>query len=120
MSAPRVLVSGVVLGQPMGGVRRHNQELLPRLARLLEEDGGGLAILEGRKPVALELPPSIERFPSSVPSSPPLVRAMGESRVTTVAEPLYRRTVTVPSTLRFTWSMNALRSCMRGSYHRPS
>ena len=33
--APRVLVSGVVLDQPMGGVRRHNAELLPRAAELL-------------------------------------------------------------------------------------
>jgi len=80
VSAPRVLVSGVVLGQPMGGVRRHNQELLPRLARLLEADGGGLAILEGREPPALELPESVERIASDVPSSPPLARARGETR----------------------------------------
>jgi hypothetical protein len=49
VSAPRVLVSGVVLGQPMGGVRRHNAELLPRVARLLAERGGSLAVLEGRE-----------------------------------------------------------------------
>ena len=36
-AAPRVLLSGVVLSQPMGGVRRHNQELLPRVAELLRD-----------------------------------------------------------------------------------
>ena len=41
MSAPRVLVSGVVLGQPMGGVRRHNHELLPRARAAPRERGGG-------------------------------------------------------------------------------
>ena len=34
--APHVLVLGSVLGQPKGGVWRHNRELLPRVARLLE------------------------------------------------------------------------------------
>jgi hypothetical protein len=46
--APRVLVAGTVLGQPMGGVRRHNQELLPRVARRLAARGGALAVLAGR------------------------------------------------------------------------
>ena len=49
MSAPRVLISGVVLDQPMGGVRRHNAELLPRIADLLEARGGELALLAGRR-----------------------------------------------------------------------
>jgi glycosyltransferase involved in cell wall biosynthesis len=77
--APRVLVSGVVLGQPAGGVRRHNQELLPRLARLLEEHGGGLAVLEGREKIAFELP-GIERIASNVPARPLIARAATESR----------------------------------------
>jgi glycosyltransferase involved in cell wall biosynthesis len=78
--APRLLVSGVVLGQPMGGVRRHNKELLPRLARLLEENGGSMAILEGKDRIEFELPPSIEIVRSNVPMHPILLRAEAESR----------------------------------------
>ena len=77
-AAPRVLVAGAVLGQPMGGVRRHNVELLPRAARLLAERGGGLSILAGREP----LPPSLEALAlvaSDVPPSPPWRRARAES-----------------------------------------
>jgi glycosyltransferase involved in cell wall biosynthesis len=80
MSAPRVLVSGVVLSQPMGGVRRHNQELLPRVAVLLRERGGSLAVLVGREGLAIELPEWIERIPSNVPARPALVRATLEGR----------------------------------------
>jgi len=78
VKAPHVLVSGVVLGQPAGGVRRHNAELLPRVARLLADRGGGLAVLEGRDPIAFELPEPIERIHSSVPASPPIARAAAE------------------------------------------
>ncbi len=78
--APRVLVSGVVLGQPMGGVRRHNQELLPRLARLLVDNGGSLSVLEGRDPIAFDLPAPIERIPSEVPSRPVVARMLAESQ----------------------------------------
>lgn len=77
--APRVLVSGVVLGQPMGGVRRHNAELLPRLARELAAQGGSLSVLEGREPVAFELPAPIARLASDVPARPALLRAASES-----------------------------------------
>lgn len=80
MSSPRVLVLGSVLGQPMGGVRRHNQELLPRAAKLLRAGGGSLAVLAGRDGLALELDDSIEVRASSIPSSPALVRAAFESR----------------------------------------
>lgn len=76
----RVLVDGVVLSQPMGGVRRHNQELLPRLAHLLAAGGGSLALLEGRDGIPFELGPDIERIQSRVPASPPLVRATMEGR----------------------------------------
>ncbi len=75
---PSVLLSGVVLGQPMGGVRRHNAELLPRVARLLESRGGRLAILEGTQPIPFEIPSSVERISSSVPPGPPLARALQE------------------------------------------
>lgn len=75
MNAPRVLVSGVALAQPMGGVRRHNQELLPRAAKLLAERGGSLAFMGGREPVALDLPASITRLTSSVRARPVLARA---------------------------------------------
>ena len=78
--APRVLLSGTVLAQPMGGVRRHNAELLPRVARRLQAEGGGLAILEGRDGIPFDLPPSIERIPSTVPAGPPVARALHEGR----------------------------------------
>jgi len=78
VSAPAVLVSGVVLGQAMGGVVRHNRELLPRAARLLAEDGGRLSVLVGRAGLAFELPDTIERIASTVPAGPPLVRALAE------------------------------------------
>lgn len=80
MTAPRVLVAGAVLGQPLGGVRRHAQELLPRAARLLAASGGGMAVLCGRTPPGFELPPPIERLASDVPAGPPLARALREGR----------------------------------------
>jgi glycosyltransferase involved in cell wall biosynthesis len=78
--APRVLVSGVLLGQPMGGVRRHNAELLARAARLLAERGGALALLEGRAGIPLELPPEVERLSSAVPAAPAWRRFLAERR----------------------------------------
>ena len=83
--APRVLVSGVVLDQPMGGVWRHNLELLPRVARVLAEGGGGLVVLAGRAGLALELGAGIEVLPSDVPSRPLLVRAAREARALNAA-----------------------------------
>lgn len=76
----RVLVSGVCLGQPAGGVRRHNAELLPRLAALLAEDGGGLAVMEGQLPIDWELPRGVERLPSAVPFQPASRRGLLEGR----------------------------------------
>ncbi len=76
----RLLVSGLVLDQPMGGVRRHNEQLLPRLARLLAADGGHLAVLAPRGGIALELGDEVEVIPSDVPSRPIPVRAVLESR----------------------------------------
>lgn len=64
----------------MGGVRRHNAELLPRLARLLDDNGGALAILEGRTPIAFELPSTVVRIASHVRARPPILRALSESR----------------------------------------
>ena len=78
--APRVLVSGVVLDQPMGGVRRHNAELLPRVAKLLSDAGGELVLMEGKAPVAFELPADLRILRSDVPSSPAPVRASFEGR----------------------------------------
>lgn len=78
--APRLLISGVCLGQPAGGVRRHNAELLPRLARLLEADGGRLAVLEGRVPITFDLPDTVEILRSRVHWLPAPMRAAGESR----------------------------------------
>lgn len=78
MSAPHVLVSGVVLGQPMGGVRRHNAELLPRVARSLAEAGGSLTVLEGAERIAFALPDEVRRVRTDVPAGPPMARARAE------------------------------------------
>ncbi len=80
MKAPRVLVSGVVLGQPMGGVRRHNAELLPRVARLLRAHNGHLAVMTGAQAIPFELPKTIEILPSAVPAGPPIARAGSEGQ----------------------------------------
>jgi len=80
VSALRVLVSGVVLAQPMGGVRRHNREILPRAAQLLEARGGSLTVMTGRDGIPFALPQSIELAPSTVPARPALARAALESR----------------------------------------
>ena len=80
MSAPRVLISGVVLDQPMGGVRRHNAELLPRIADLLEARGGELALLAGRGGLGFDPPANVRIIESDVPSSPLLVRAAKETK----------------------------------------
>lgn len=85
MRARRLLVVGTVLGQPMGGVRRHNAELLPRLHALLASEGGGLAVLEGREPVAFDLPADVERIAGDVPSGPPSLRAISEGRAVRAA-----------------------------------
>jgi glycosyltransferase involved in cell wall biosynthesis len=80
VSAPRVLVLGTVLGQGVGGVRRHAAELLPRAARLLAAEGGSLAVLEGSRAPALELPPEVERLRAAIPAGPPWRRALVEGR----------------------------------------
>ena len=75
----RVLIAGAVLGQPMGGVRRHNAELLPRVADRVARAGGHLAILEGRTRIGFSLPTSVERIASNVPYQPPSMRAALEA-----------------------------------------
>lgn len=75
---PHVLVAGAVLGQPIGGVRRHNAELLPRAARLLAESGGTLTVLEGTTPLPEEWRESVERVSSRVPYQPPWKRWVAE------------------------------------------
>ena len=80
MRAPAVLVSGVVLAQPAGGVRRHAQELLPRLAERLAAAGGRLAVLAGADGVPFELPAGVELIESVVPTGPPVRRVLPEGR----------------------------------------
>lgn len=80
-----MLVSGTVLGQPMGGVVRHNAELLPRLARRLASRGGALAVLEGRVPITFPLPPEAQRLTSEVPWLPTALRALHEGRAIAAA-----------------------------------
>ncbi|MFN0242260.1 MAG: glycosyltransferase family 4 protein [Planctomycetota bacterium] len=76
----RVLVLGAALAQPMGGVRRHNAELLPRLAARLQAHGGELVILEGATPLPFALPRTIQRLASPVPATPALWRVRAETR----------------------------------------
>ncbi|MFN0008152.1 MAG: glycosyltransferase family 4 protein [Planctomycetota bacterium] len=78
--APRVLVLGTLLGQPMGGVRRHNAELLPRAAEILEDRGGTLAVMEGREPIAFPLPPRIRIIRTGAVAHPVLARFATEGR----------------------------------------
>ena len=78
--APNVLVTGALLGQEMGGVRRHNAELLSRANRKLAAGGGRLAILEGRTKIRLPHPEQYECLKSDVPDSPPWARARHESK----------------------------------------
>lgn len=76
--APRVLVLGSVLGQPMGGVRRHAEQVLPRAARALHAAGGALSVLEGAQPLGFALPKCARVLRSRVPASPPWKRALAE------------------------------------------
>jgi glycosyltransferase involved in cell wall biosynthesis len=64
----------------MGGVRRHNAELLPRAAELLELRGGSLAVMEGREPIAFPLPPRVEIVRSDAIAHPVLARFATEGR----------------------------------------
>ncbi len=83
--APRVLVSGLVLSQPPGGVRRHNAELLPRIATRLAARGGRLALLVGAAPLPFDLPESVERIVCDIASPHPVLRAAREGRALTQA-----------------------------------
>tara|TARA_R110002072_G_scaffold301639_2_gene481814 strand:+ start:1237 stop:2298 length:1062 start_codon:yes stop_codon:yes gene_type:complete len=84
MTAPRVLVSGMVLAQGPSGVSRHNAELLPRLARRLRADGGHLALLAPRGGISLDLP-DVEILTSEAPGQPVWRRALSESRALRLA-----------------------------------
>ncbi|QDU68648.1 glycosyltransferase family 4 protein [Engelhardtia mirabilis] len=83
--SPRVLVLGAVLGQPRGGVQRHNAELLPRAARLLRARGGSLAVLVGAEPPSFDCGEDVELLESAVPAGPPARRARAESRAVAAA-----------------------------------
>jgi glycosyltransferase involved in cell wall biosynthesis len=78
--APRVLVCGTTLAQPVGGVRRHNEQLLPRVDALLHRRGGALAVLASRDGLPFELPRTIPVLASNVPSGPAYARFVPESK----------------------------------------
>ena len=63
MNAPRVLINGLTLAQPMGGVRRHATEVFPRSAAILKQRGGSLSMLSPRS--GLDFPSAPLRFPSA-------------------------------------------------------
>lgn len=79
MSAPRVLVVGTLLAQGLGGVQRHQRELLPRVARELRKRGGSLSVLLGRDGLDFELVGDIERLASDIPAHPVAARFLRES-----------------------------------------
>ncbi|MEO2146294.1 MAG: glycosyltransferase family 1 protein [bacterium] len=68
MSAARVLINGLALAQPMGGVRRHATEIFPRAAAILKERGGSLSMLTPRSGLGFRLP-GVELIRSSIGSS---------------------------------------------------
>lgn len=82
LNAPRVLVLGSVLGQAMGGVRRHNAEVLPRVAQILAARGGSLAVAVGRGGLGFGLPSTVELLSTNIPAQGPLRRARSEGRWT--------------------------------------
>jgi len=77
--APRVLVLGSVLGQPISGVRRHAEHVLPRAAHALHAAGGALTVLEGAQPLGFALPECARLVRTRVPASPPWKRALAET-----------------------------------------
>ena len=79
--APRVLVSGLVFDQPASGVQRHNQELLPRAAKLLEERDGSIAVVAGRNGVGFPLGSHVPVLSTQAPCRPTWRRAVAEPRV---------------------------------------
>ncbi|MEO0650985.1 MAG: glycosyltransferase family 1 protein [Planctomycetota bacterium] len=89
--APRVCLIGTVLDQPLGGVRRHNAELIARVAPRLVEAGGSLTVLSGRGGLALELPPRVAEIKTRVPSAPVRARAWSEPRALAAALDAARR-----------------------------
>jgi glycosyltransferase involved in cell wall biosynthesis len=80
--APRVLLSGIALAQPMSGVRRQANELWPRVARELIENGGAFDVLAPAEglPADLDarLPSECQRIATSVPAGGPLARGLRE------------------------------------------
>lgn len=66
VDAPTALVLGHVLAQPAGGVRRHAEQVWPRVADLWRARGGRLAFLDGPEPLPLALPKDVVRL--SAPS----------------------------------------------------
>lgn len=80
--APRVLLSGIALAQPMSGVRRQANELWPRVARALIQNGGAFDVLAPAQglPADLDarLPKECQRIATSVPAGGPLARGLRE------------------------------------------
>ena len=79
MSAPRVLINGLALNQPMGGVRRHAVEVFPRAAAILQERGGSLTMLTPRSGLGFRLP-GVQLIKSRASSSR-LQRILGQKRL---------------------------------------
>lgn len=80
VEAPTALVFGHVIAQPAGGVRRHAEQVWPRVAELWRERGGRLAFLDGPQPLPLDLPADVVRLSDPRLSASRWRRARGERR----------------------------------------
>lgn len=79
--APTALVLGHVIAQPAGGVRRHAEQVWPRVAELWRERGGRLAFLDNEEPLPLDLPDHVVRLSDARLKRSLWSRARSERRV---------------------------------------
>ncbi len=79
--SPTALVLGHVIAQPAGGVRRHAEQVWPRVAELWRERGGRLAFLDNDDALPLDLPDDVVRLTDPRLKRSRWTRARSERRV---------------------------------------